>query len=79
MQARQFQLLAGWMLAVSGALCASGAMAADAAAAAPGHVTDTWIFWPKDGQGLKFEAAVKEHAACARAQAKASPGRFMSP
>jgi hypothetical protein len=63
MQARQFQLLAGWMLAVSGALCASGAMAADAAAAAPGHVTDTWIFWPKDGQGLKFEAAVKEHAA----------------
>jgi hypothetical protein len=54
MQARQIHMLAGWMLAVCGALCASGAMAADAAAAgaAPGHVTDTWIFWPKDGQAL---------------------------
>ena len=65
MQARHFRMLAVWMLAVSGALSASGAMAADATAAgaAAANVTDTWIFWPKDGQALKFEAAVKEHAA----------------
>jgi hypothetical protein len=65
MQARDFRMLAVWMLTVCGALCASGATAADAAAAGAGAglVTDTWIFWPKDGQALKFEAAVKEHAA----------------
>lgn len=45
------------------ALLAVAAGAAEEKKAPPGKIAELWVFWPKEGQAAKFEAAAKAHVA----------------